>query len=96
MPPKPEENAKPEVAAEAAPAAATEAPAAPATEAAPAPAPAPQAPPLTAYLDHDDKEASANVAGVPIVRGDNGLFLAPLSVVEHLLPHGFRVVSEGK
>jgi hypothetical protein len=55
----------------------------------------PQAPPLTAYLDHDDEDASATCMGLPVVRGDNGLYLVPLAFVDQLTAHGFRLVSEG-
>jgi hypothetical protein len=54
---------------------------------------APEAPKGTALLDHDDPDASANHAGIEIVRGANGLYLVPLGFVEHLVAHGFRVVG---
>jgi hypothetical protein len=78
--------------ADAAPAAEAEAPAAPEAAA----AEVPEAPLHLAFLDHDDTDASASVAGVLVVRGDNGLYLVPLTLVPDLLPHGFRVVSEGR
>jgi hypothetical protein len=80
--------------AEAAAPAAVEEPApAPVVE---APKPAPAAPLHTALLDHADPEASAVVNGMPVVRGKDGLFLVPITLVDELTPHGFYVVSEGR
>lgn len=49
-----------------------------------------------ALLEHDDPNATATHEGVEIVRGKDGFYLAPLAFAEHLEPHGFRVVKEGK
>jgi hypothetical protein len=54
---------------------------------------APVAPMGTALLDHDDADVTASFMGAELVRGDNGLFLVPLSAVEELKAHGFHVVS---
>jgi hypothetical protein len=54
--------------------------------------PAPDVPSGTAYLDHDDPNASASYFGADIVRDAEGLFLVPLHAVEHLLSHGFRLI----
>jgi hypothetical protein len=66
------------------------------SKAKPKPEAEPEAPKGTALLDHDDPNAAASHEGVEIVRGKNGLYLAPLAFVDALVPHGFRVVGAGK
>jgi hypothetical protein len=70
-----------------------ETPAAEEPEQAAAPEPsAPDTPAGTAYMDHDDADASASYFGAEIVRGPEGLFLVPVHAIEHLVAHGFKLI----
>lgn len=55
------------------------------------PAPVRDIPPGFVTVDHDDPGASVGFGGATYTRDADGLLVVPVSILAHILPHGFRL-----